>query len=172
MVNPDFKDHKQGRWNVLQKNLLYFCIGNIWKPGFGFSVENYLLDIFILISFAPWREIGLWDFSEWVGHAAEMVWAPEAFILLSSWRGEWWHLGFGEPPEEQLCGPTGGCPRIVGTLQSAVTPNVELFSGIFSQVSGQWKHYFINKLRKGVWIATVERLHKECAPVYSPFWRI
>lgn len=60
---------------------------------------------------------------------------------------------------------------VVETLQSVVTPHVELFSGIFRQVCGQQKHYFIIKLRKGVWIATAERLHKARAPVYFPSWR-
>lgn len=77
----------------------------------------------------------------------------------------------GTPRGAELGRLPAGCPRVVETLQSVVTPDVELFSGIFGQVSGQQKHYFINKLRKGVWIATAERLHKAHAPVYFPSWR-
>lgn len=103
MVNPNFKDHKQGRWNVLQRNVLYFCIDIMWKPELGFSIENYLLDFLKLVFFAPQGKIELCDCqSGWVMQL-KMVCVFEAFLFLSSWTGEWWHLGFGEPQPRSSC---------------------------------------------------------------------
>lgn len=108
--------------------------------------------------------------SEWV---MQLKWS-EHLRLLSFYPPEQESgdtQGAGSSQRTELGRLPAGCPRIVETLQSVVTPNVELFSGIFGQVSGQEKHYFINKLRKGVWIATAERLHKSRGPAYFPSWR-
>lgn len=56
---------------------------------------------------------------------------------------------------------------VVETLQSAVTPNVELYSGVSSEVSGQQKLFHQQIEESGVWIATAEQLRHECAPAYS-----
>lgn len=56
---------------------------------------------------------------------------------------------------------------MVETLQSAVTPNVELYSGVSSEVSGQQQLFYQQIEESGVWIATAEQLRHKCAPVYS-----